>query len=79
MWNMMSVICVIDCAPLVLGKGGSNYYIALSGYANDNRTFGAFKNNALWLKHGTKGAKSLSLCNAQGYNELKQLSTNGAK
>jgi len=41
MWNMMSGICGIDCAPLVLEKGGGSYCIALSGYAYDNRTFGA--------------------------------------
>jgi hypothetical protein len=38
----MSGICGIDCAPLVLKNGGSHYCIALSGYAYDNRTFGAF-------------------------------------
>jgi hypothetical protein len=37
----MSGICGIDCAPLVLEKGGGSYCIALSGYAYDNRTFGA--------------------------------------
>jgi hypothetical protein len=41
MWNLMSDICGIDCAPLVLTGWGSYLFIALSGYANDYRTFGA--------------------------------------
>ena len=66
MWNMMSGICGIDYAPLVLGKGGSNYCIALSGNVNDNRTFGACNCNAIWLNKNTNGTQSKALGETQG-------------
>lgn len=38
---MMKDTCGIDYAPLVLGKLQWHHSVALSGYANDYRTFGA--------------------------------------
>jgi len=41
-------------APLALAKFWHFLFIALSGYVNDYRTFGAFKNYSIWLKPAPK-------------------------
>lgn len=64
---MMKDICGINnFAPLVLRGGYSQYCIALSGYVNAWRTFGAFLPALTSAEKSAKGAKSLTLGNAQG-------------